>query len=248
MEGDLVNEILNSLAPVSALQPVHLKRNKNLVLDDTVIDDKTRDLFVNGFQEESQYATMTTEKLATRFTQGLQMFDYENLTDVGHLAHWKASSFKPGNPIENALDDNPGTFWQSDGSQPHQIDVYFSKRMSIVLLALYFSLLTDESYTPRFVSIYVGHSPMDAIFYKSIEVRNVNGWVALSFEDSRPSDRLLKCQFIRLVFPINHENGKDTHLRGIKLFTPSRKLATETIGLIQCFGNGSKLMTGCSLR
>lgn len=243
-----MNGILSRLAPASALQPVRLKRDKRMVLDDTVIDDNTRDLFVNGFQEESQYATMTAEKLGARYTQGLQMFDYENLTDVGHLAHWKASSFKPGNPTQNALDDNPDTFWQSDGAQPHEIDIYFSKRMSIVLLVLYFSLLADESYTPRFVSIYVGHSPTDALFYKSLEVRNVNGWVALTFEDSRPHDRLLKCQFIRLVFPVNHENGKDTHLRGIKLFTPSRKMATETTELIQCFGNGSRLMTECSLR
>lgn len=244
----MISSVLDKLAPPSALKPVRLKRNKSLVLDDTVIDENTRDLFVNGFQEEALYATMTAEKLAARYTQGLQMFDHENLTDVGHLAHWKASSHKPGNPIENALDDKPDTFWQSDGTQPHQIDIYFSKRMNIALLVLYFSLLADESYTPRFVSIYAGHSPSDALFYKGLEVRNVNGWVALTFGDSRSNDKLLKCQFIRLVFPVNHENGKDTHMRGIKVFTPSRNLATETIELIQCFGNGSKLMTECSLR
>lgn len=248
MDNEVFETFLNKLAPASALQPVTLRRNKRLVLDDTVVDENTKGMFVNGLQEESQYAAMTAEKLAVRFSQGQQLFDYENMTDVGHLAHWKASSFKSGNPIENALDDDPDTFWQSDGTQPHQIEVFFSKRTSIIQLMLYFSLVADESYTPRFVSIYVGHSPSDALFYKSLEVRNVNGWVALAFEDNRAHDKLLKCQYLRLVFPANHENGKDTHLRGIRIFVPSKKLSIGSTELIQCFGNGSKLMTECSLR
>lgn len=248
MDREQVEAILEKLAPPAALKPVSLKTHKRLVLDDTVIDENTKGMFVNGLQEESQYAAMTVEKLATRFTQGLQLFDYENMTDVGHLAHWKASSSKPGNPIENALDDDPETFWQSDGSQPHQIEVYFSRRMSIVQLVLYFSLIADESYTPRFVSIYAGYSRSDALFYKSLEVRNVNGWVSLTFQDNRPHDKLLKCQYLKFVFPANHENGKDTHLRGIRVFAPSKKLSIGSTELIQCFGNGSKLMTEYSLR
>lgn len=248
MNSEQIEAILDKLAPSAALKPTTVRRSKRVVLDDTVLDENTRRMFVNGIQEESQFAAMTPEKLATRFTQGLQLFDYENMTDVSRLAHWKASSSKPGNPIENALDDDHETFWQSDGSQPHQIEVYFSKRMSIVQLMLYFSLIADESYTPRFICIYAGHSPSDALFYKTLEVRNVNGWVSLTFEDSRPHDKLLKCQYLKFVFPANHENGKDTHLRGIRVFAPSKKLSMGSTELIQCFGHGSKLMTECSLR
>lgn len=61
-----------------------------------------------------------------------------------------------------------------------------------------------------------------------LEVRNVNGWVALRFLDNREDDQLLKCQFIRLLFPVNHENGKDTHLRGIRLYVPSNEPHQDT--------------------
>lgn len=247
MENQEIEELIDRLAPASALGPVRNCRDLKMVLDDTVIAESTKNLFVNGFQDESKYAQMTAEKLSTRFVQGLQLFDTDSMSTVNHLAYWKPSSYKVGNPIENALDDNPESFWQSDGLQPHQLDISFSKRIDVVMMAFYFSLIADESYTPRLVKIYVGHSPSDALFYKTLEVRNVNGWVALTFEDNR-SDHLLKCQFIRIVFPVNHENGKDTHLRGIRIFAPSRKTAVETSEWMQSLASSNRLVTQCALR
>lgn len=248
MDPQQVEHLLDRLAPTSALGPVINRKESRTVLDDTVIDEHTKNMFVNGFQDESKYSHMTAEKLATRFLQGLQLFDSDSTHNVNHLAHWKPSSFKVGNSIDNALDDNPETFWQSDGIQPHQLDISFSKRIEIVLIAFYFSLIADESYTPRLVKIYVGHGPSDALFYKTLEVRNVNGWVALTFEDNRRSDSLLKCQFIKIVFPVNHENGKDTHLRGIRIFAPSKKTSVENSEWIQSLTSSNKLITQCSLR
>lgn len=248
MDHEQIDDVLDKLAPLGVLKQVETRRDHRTILDDTVMDEQTKDMFVNGFQDESLHANMSPEKLSTRFMQGLQLLDTENMTNVCHLAHWKPSSNKQGNRIENALDDNPETFWQSDGIQPHQLDILFSKRMNIVLIALYFSLIADESYTPRLVKIYVGHSPADALFYKTLEVRNVNGWVALTFEDSRVRDKLLKCQFIRIVFPVNHENGKDTHLRGIRIYVPSRKDSADVTEWMQFFTTTNKLTTECILR
>lgn len=248
MDPQQVENLLDRLAPTSALGPVTNRKAPRTVLDDTVIDENTKNMFVNGFQDESKYANMTPEKLSTRFLQGLQLFDTESMCNINHLAHWKPSSCKVGNSIDNALDDNPETYWQSDGVQPHQLDITFSKRIGIILIAFYFSLIADESYTPRLVKIYVGHSPSDALFYKSLEVRNVNGWVALTFQDNRPSDHLLKCQFIRIMFPVNHENGKDTHLRGIRVFAPSKKVSVENSEWMQSLTSSNKLVTQCSLR
>ncbi|AQZ16872.1 DOC1 (YGL240W) [Zygosaccharomyces parabailii] len=248
MEQQRIDELLDRLAPVNTLKPTKVRKDMKVVLDDTVFTEDTKNMFVNGFQDESKYTHMTAEKLSTRFLQGLQLFDTDSLSNVNHLAYWKPSSYKVGNPIDHALDDNPESFWQSDGIQPHQLDISFSKRMDIVMMALYFSLIADESYTPRLVKIYVGHSPSDALFYKTLEVRNVNGWVALTFEDNRSSDSLLKCQFIRIVFPVNHENGKDTHLRGIRVFGSSKKMAVETSEWMQSLASSNRLITQCALR
>lgn len=248
MDQDRINSILDRLASPKALKPVRNCKIPPLILDDTVDDGPANHLFVNRCYEDSNHNNLVAEKLSARFMQGLQLLDTDNVTNIGHLAHWKPSSYKQGNPIENALDDDPETFWQSDGLQPHTLDISFSRRMSIITIALYFSLIADESYTPRLVKIYVGHCPADALFYKTLEVRNVNGWVALTFEDNREDDKLLKCQFIRIVFPINHENGKDTHLRGVRIYTPSRKISTESNDWMQAFESGNAFLTECSLR
>ncbi|QEU58778.1 Doc1 [Kluyveromyces lactis] len=163
-------------------------------------------------QEES------LESYLKRYTTELELLEQQNLVNLTKLAFWKASSFKVGNPIENAIDDDPTTFWQSDGLQPHRIDINFSKRVDVVQLAMYFCLVTDESYTPELFKVYAGYSPSDASLYRTFEVKNVNGWVVITFKGNRPHDNLLRCRFIQIQILSNHENGKDSHLRGIKIF------------------------------
>lgn len=153
-----------------------------------------------------------------RYSTELEYIESQGYVNMTKLAFWKASSFKPSNPIECAIDDEPTTFWQSDGLQPHKIDVHFSKRVDITQIALYFCLVTDESYTPELFKIYTGFSPSDASLYKSYVVKNVNGWVLITFNGNRPSDDLLRCRFLQIQILSNHENGKDSHLRGIKIF------------------------------
>ncbi|SCU86394.1 LAMI_0D01882g1_1 [Lachancea mirantina] len=164
---------------------------------------------------------MNETVVATRFRRGLEKLRQRGLVDATGMGHFKASSTKEGYPIVSVMDGDPNTYWQSDGSQPHTIDVYFSKRVEIACIALFFSLFLDESYSPQIFEIYAGHGPSDATHYKTLHIGEINQWIALSFEDSRPDDRLLMCQFIRFVIPTNHENGKDTHLRGLKLFAAS---------------------------
>ena len=175
------------------------KPRRYLVLDDKCEDaDDDCVLYVGGFDEDYE-EDISTEKYLARYNQGIQVMDSQGHINVTHLAYWKASSQKDGNPITCALDDNPSSFWQSDGSQPHSLEAYFSKRMEIVQLALFLSVMVDESYTPQIIKVYAGHSPSDATLYKVLEVRNVNGWIALLFGDNRPGDHLLKCQYLSLI-------------------------------------------------
>ncbi|EJS43855.1 doc1p [Saccharomyces arboricola H-6] len=250
MDSVGMNKILNQLAPLELIRPVKNHQNKPpvLVIDDRVVDAANKDLYVNGFQEEAQYQSLTPENLQHMFHQGIERLDSARMINVTHLALWKPSSFKLGNPVEFALDDSYDTFWQSDGGQPHQLDILFSKRMDICVMALFFSMIADESYAPSLVKVYVGHSSSDVTFYKMLEVRNVNGWVALRFPDNRDGDQLLKCQFIRLLFPVNHENGKDTHLRGIRLYVPSSEPHRETHEWAQTLPETSNMFHDTILR
>lgn len=51
--------------------------------------------------------------------------------EIGAEAVWTLSSAKIGNGVEQLRDDNTNTFWQSDGSQPHLINIQFMKKKRI---------------------------------------------------------------------------------------------------------------------
>lgn len=50
------------------------------------------------------------------------------LVDIGALGAWSVSSCKVGSGIKELREDNPESFWQSDGAQPHYLDIHFSKK------------------------------------------------------------------------------------------------------------------------
>ena len=51
-----------------------------------------------------------------------------NKRELGVEAVWSLSTAKPGNGVAQLRDDNIDTYWQSDGAQPHLINVQFQKR------------------------------------------------------------------------------------------------------------------------
>ncbi|CCC70098.1 hypothetical protein NCAS_0E00280 [Naumovozyma castellii] len=250
MDADIVNNILNKLAPKEFIKPVD-KLNKPITILNDGSDSRFKNdscEYMNGPLSNKMREELTPYTMANRFTLGLERLDSLDVTNVTHLAYWRPSSSKVGNPIENALDDDPDTFWQSDGKQPHKLDIYFSKKMSIIKIGLYISLHQDESYTPREIKIYVGSSPTNCNYYKSLSVNHLDGWVALSFIDNRPHDKLLKCRFIRLEFPFNHENGKDTHIRGIRVYAPSTTANIESRDPMQVLPISSRLFNEFALK
>lgn len=48
--------------------------------------------------------------------------------EIGDLAVWSLSTAKPGNGVEQLRDDSTDTYWQSDGPQPHLINIQFHKQ------------------------------------------------------------------------------------------------------------------------
>jgi hypothetical protein len=51
--------------------------------------------------------------------------------DIGDLGIWTLSSYKQGNGVEQLREDNINTFWQSDGSQPHYVNIQFLKKFRV---------------------------------------------------------------------------------------------------------------------
>ncbi|KLT46467.1 galactose-binding like protein [Cutaneotrichosporon oleaginosum] len=145
--------------------------------------------------------------------------------ELGRLAQWSVSSHKYGFGVDNLRDDNDGTFWQSEGPQPHTIDLSFPKRVFISSIALLTSHRKDDSYTPSRLSIRAGTGVHDLQEVRHTEFHKPDGWIVIPL---RPMDAdgtiegpPIPAQHLRIVIVANHMNGKDTHVRGLKVFGPA---------------------------
>lgn len=51
--------------------------------------------------------------------------------------------------MEQLRDEDFDTYWQSDGPQPHLVNVQFRRKTIIQDICLYTNYKADESYTPN---------------------------------------------------------------------------------------------------
>jgi len=50
--------------------------------------------------------------------------------------------------VDQLIDGSLDTYWQSDGPQPHLINIQFRRKTTITDICLYADYKADESYTP----------------------------------------------------------------------------------------------------
>ncbi|KAH9555168.1 hypothetical protein CY35_08G101100 [Sphagnum magellanicum] len=145
--------------------------------------------------------------------------------EIGKLAVWSVSSNKPGNGVEMLRDNNLGTYWQSDGAQPHLVNIQFQKKVRLQQVAIYVDFKVDESYTPNKISIRAGNSFHDLREIKVVDLDEPAGWIYISLFPSDSKD-FLRAFFMQLAVLSNHQNGRDTHIRQIKIYGPRQWVST----------------------
>ncbi|XP_058083159.1 anaphase-promoting complex subunit 10 isoform X2 [Magnolia sinica] len=144
----------------------------------------------------------------------------DDLREMGKKAVWSVSSCKPGNGVHSLRDDNLDTYWQSDGAQPHLINIQFQKKVKLQLLVLYVDFKLDESYTPSKISIRAGDGFHNLKEIKTVELVKPVGWVYISLSGTDPREAFINTFMVQLAVLSNHLNGRDTHVRQIKLYGP----------------------------
>ncbi|CAI5742291.1 unnamed protein product [Peronospora destructor] len=141
--------------------------------------------------------------------------------EVGDDAVWSLSSAKPGNGVDQLRDNNMDTYWQSDGMQPHLINIQFARKRTVMEVALYLDYKLDESYTPKKIAIRSGSTVHDL---KEIHVEHVaepNGWISIPLHTGEGSEQTpLRTFFLQIVIQAMHQNGRDTHIRQVKIYAP----------------------------
>jgi len=137
-------------------------------------------------------------------------------------AVWSLSTAKPGNGVEQLRDDDVNTYWQSDGCQPHLINIQFHKKMSVAEVGFYLDFKLDESYTPKKICVKAGTTFHDLHEVVTKELEEPNGWVYVNIGDPSGFDErsVIRTHFLQIEVLAMHQNGRDTHIRQVKVFGP----------------------------
>ncbi|KAL5611932.1 hypothetical protein BROUX41_000501 [Berkeleyomyces rouxiae] len=175
---------------------------------DVDIEDED-DIHHEGEEEEDE---LEQEALRDPASHGLK--------EISNLGRFTVSSQKQGNGVEELRSDDLKLYWQSDGPQPHKLTVYFIKRVSIRTIRFYVNYKEDESYTPTKIVFKSGTGENTLIEFASVELSAPVGWqdVPIFGCGGGLDGNTLVSYVFQMVILENHQNGKDTHLRGIKIY------------------------------
>jgi anaphase-promoting complex subunit 10 len=105
------------------------------------------------------------------------------LREISTLASWTVSSSKPGCSIPQLRHPSTSLFWQSDGPQPHYLNIHFFKLVRIVGLRLYLDFEQDESYTPTRIIFLAGSGMNDLQEWGEMKSESPRGWIWADFSN-----------------------------------------------------------------
>jgi anaphase-promoting complex subunit 10 len=99
--------------------------------------------------------------------------------------------------------------------------------MVIHNISIYTDFKLDESYTPNKISIRSGTTFHDLQEIHVHELTEPIGWQTIlppreQMDESSNANGLLRTHFVQVAVLANHQNGRDTHIRQIKIYTPRR--------------------------
>lgn len=151
--------------------------------------------------------------------------------EIGSQAVWSLSSCKPGFGVEQLRDNCNRTYWQSDGVQPHLVNIQFRRKTTVSEIMIFADYKQDESYTPNRISVRAGNHFHDIHEIALVEFNEPNGWETIKLCDS--NDRPIRAFLIQIAILGNHQNGRDTHIRQIKINSPVEDTVISVLKLPQ---------------
>ncbi|KAF0377987.1 Anaphase-promoting complex subunit 10 [Gigaspora margarita] len=179
--------------------------------DDIVVDDMIE------IEDEDESMPRREKKIIK------SEFKHEELREIGSMAIWTLSSWKAGNGVENLRDNSMATYWQSDGTLPHLVNIQFPKKVSVVQISIWLDYKNDESYTPNKITIRAGTNFGDLQDLRTVDIEDPYGWVDVQLSGDHTltrTSRPVGAHIFQISIKSNQQNGKDTHVRQIKIFAP----------------------------
>lgn len=119
------------------------------------------------------------------------------------MIEFQLSSFKRGYGLEELLNESDREYWSSDANLPHKITIKFDKKEYIHSVDLLLNQSEDESYTPETVNWFFNNQK------REIRLCEPNEWASFGIEQ--------KTSQIDIVITGNYSDGKDTHVRNLRI-------------------------------
>lgn len=122
---------------------------------------------------------------------------------------------------------------RSDGPQPHHLNIHFSRLVSILSIRIFLDFEADESYTPTRITLLAGTGYHDLIPFSSLEFTQPKGWINVPLDGvgGGPDGNTLRAFLVQVKVVENHQNGKDTHVRGLRIYARDEKTGRNLAGL-----------------
>ena len=95
------------------------------------------------------------------------------------------------------------------------VNIHFRRKTTVSDVQIYTDFKHDESYTPSKISVRCGTNFNDL---QEIEVKELNepvGWQTIQLKDLHERD--VRTFMVQVAIIQNHQQGRDTHLRQIKV-------------------------------
>jgi len=93
-------------------------------------------------------------------------------------------------------------------------------------VALYTDYKLDESYTPTRISVRVGTNFNDLQEIEVVDIAEPTGWTRIPLKDI--NDKLIRTFMLQIAVLQNHQQGRDTHMRQIKIQSPVQDKPVST--------------------
>ncbi|XP_040568116.1 anaphase-promoting complex subunit 10 isoform X2 [Lepeophtheirus salmonis] len=186
------------------------------------LDTTTNNNNVNNNNNNTTTNTTNNESISNSSTSSSNLL----VREVGNQATWSLSSCKPGFGVEQLRDDNTETYWQSDGQLPHLVNIQFRRKTTVSSVEVYADYKLDESYTPSKISVRSGTNFNDLQEIEVLELSEPSGWIQIPLKDL--SERSVRAFMVQIAVIANHQQGRDTHLRQIRIHSPLEERPVTT--------------------
>ena len=98
------------------------------------------------------------------------------------------------------------------------MNIQFLKKVAVSKIAFYLDYSADESYTPKKILIKSGTCLQDLVDVTNFELVEPTGWVSVILKSDEDFHGPLRTYFLQVKIISMHQNGKDTHIRQIRVY------------------------------